>query len=108
MLLTEATRCDVKLADSFRLNPGSIVAIDRAGGYIDYAPEAHLDPAIVQDSVEVLERRTRHRCRLRREARSDSFLAKAPWSDEALLDEVRNHVLLTMQKQGPVVGLDRR
>ena len=35
MLLTEAKRSDVKLADSFRLNPGSIVAIDR--GYIDYA-----------------------------------------------------------------------
>ena len=35
VLLTEARRSDVKLADSFRLNPGSIVAIDR--GYIDYA-----------------------------------------------------------------------
>ena len=35
MLLTEAKRSDVKLADSFRLNPGSIVAMDR--GYIDYA-----------------------------------------------------------------------
>ena len=35
MLITEAKRSDVKLADSFRLNPGSIVAIDR--GYIDYA-----------------------------------------------------------------------
>ena len=35
VLLTEAKRSDVKLADSFRLNPGSIVAIDR--GYIDYA-----------------------------------------------------------------------
>ena len=35
VLLTEANRSDVKLADSFRLNPGSIVAIDR--GYIDYA-----------------------------------------------------------------------
>jgi len=35
VLLTEAKRNDVKLADSFRLNPGSIVAIDR--GYIDYA-----------------------------------------------------------------------
>jgi len=34
VLLTEAKRNDVKLADSFRLNPGSIVAIDR--GYIDY------------------------------------------------------------------------
>ena len=35
VLLTEAKRSDVKLADCFRLNPGSIVAIDR--GYIDYA-----------------------------------------------------------------------
>jgi hypothetical protein len=35
VLLTEARRSDVKLADFFRLNPGSIVAIDR--GYIDYA-----------------------------------------------------------------------
>jgi hypothetical protein len=35
VLLTEAKRSDVKLADSFRLNSGSIVAIDR--GYIDYA-----------------------------------------------------------------------
>jgi Domain of unknown function (DUF4372)/Transposase DDE domain len=35
VLLTEAKRSDVKLADSFVLNPGSMVAIDR--GYIDYA-----------------------------------------------------------------------
>jgi len=35
VLITEAKRNDVKLADSFRLNPGSIVAMDR--GYIDYA-----------------------------------------------------------------------
>ena len=35
MLLTEAKRGDVKLADSFALNPGSIVAMDR--GYTDYA-----------------------------------------------------------------------
>lgn len=35
VLLTEARRSDVKLADSFVLNPGSIVAMDRA--YIDYA-----------------------------------------------------------------------
>ena len=34
VLVTEAKRSDVKLADSFRLNPGSIVAMDR--GYIDY------------------------------------------------------------------------
>jgi hypothetical protein len=35
VLLTEAKRSDVKLADSFTLNPGSIVALDR--GYTDYA-----------------------------------------------------------------------
>ena len=35
VLLTEAKRSDVKLADSFGLNPGSIVAMDR--GYTDYA-----------------------------------------------------------------------
>jgi hypothetical protein len=35
VLVTEAKRSDVKLADSFALNPGSIVAMDR--GYTDYA-----------------------------------------------------------------------
>ena len=35
VLLTQAKRSDVKLADSFALNPGSIVAMDR--GYNDYA-----------------------------------------------------------------------
>ena len=35
VLITEAKRSDVKLADSFALNPGSIVAMDR--GYTDYA-----------------------------------------------------------------------
>ncbi len=35
VVLTEAKRSDVKLADSFTLNPGSIVAMDR--GYNDYA-----------------------------------------------------------------------
>jgi hypothetical protein len=35
VLLTEAKCSDVKLADSFTLNPGSIVAVDR--GYTDYA-----------------------------------------------------------------------
>jgi IS4 transposase len=34
VLINKAKRSDVKLADSFRLNPGSIVAMDR--GYIDY------------------------------------------------------------------------
>jgi SRSO17 transposase len=32
------------------------------------------------------------------------LVAKAPWSDETLLEEVRHHVLPTMQKQGPVVA----
>src|SRR5881397_3668634 len=32
------------------------------------------------------------------------LVAKAPWSDDTLLDEVRNHVLPTMQKQGPVAA----
>src|SRR5258708_13156127 len=32
------------------------------------------------------------------------LVAKAPWSDGILLDEVRNHVLPTMQNQGPVVA----
>jgi SRSO17 transposase len=32
------------------------------------------------------------------------FVAKAPWSDEVLLEQVRNQVLPTMQKQGPVVA----
>ena len=35
MLLTGAKRSDVKLADSFSLNPVSIVTVDR--GYTDYA-----------------------------------------------------------------------
>jgi Transposase DDE domain len=35
VLLTEAKRSDLKLADSFSLNPGSIVTMDR--GYTDYA-----------------------------------------------------------------------
>lgn len=34
MLITEAKRSDVKMADAFPLNPGSIVAMDR--GYNDY------------------------------------------------------------------------
>jgi len=32
------------------------------------------------------------------------LVAKAPWSDETLLDEVRNQVLPTLQKHGPVVA----
>ena len=32
------------------------------------------------------------------------LVAKAPWSDEVLLEQVRNHVAPTMQKQGPVVA----
>src|SRR4051812_17428485 len=31
-------------------------------------------------------------------------VAKAPWSDEALLEQVRNQVLPAMQMQGPVVA----
>ena len=42
VLLTEAKRSDVKMADSFTLNPGSIVAIDR--GYTDLCPVWTLDP----------------------------------------------------------------
>jgi hypothetical protein len=34
VLITEAKRSDVKMADAFTLNPGSIVAMDR--GYSDY------------------------------------------------------------------------
>jgi SRSO17 transposase len=32
------------------------------------------------------------------------LVAKAPWSDDVLLEQVRNHVLPTMRKQGPVVA----
>src|SRR6202162_5539868 len=32
------------------------------------------------------------------------LVAKAPWSDKVLLEQVRNYVLPTMQKQGPVVA----
>jgi SRSO17 transposase len=32
------------------------------------------------------------------------LVAKAPWSDEALLERVRQHVLPTMRRQGPVVA----
>src|SRR6202162_6089091 len=32
------------------------------------------------------------------------LVAKAPWSDEVLLEQVRSYVLPTMQKQGPVVA----
>src|ERR1700756_5575807 len=32
------------------------------------------------------------------------LVAKAPWSDEALLEQVRDYVLPAMQKQGPVVA----
>src|ERR1700691_1494577 len=32
------------------------------------------------------------------------LVAKAPWSDDALLEQVRSHVLPTMQKQGPLVA----
>src|SRR6266540_6128086 len=32
------------------------------------------------------------------------LVAKAPWSDEALLEQVRNHVFPAMKKHGPVVA----
>src|SRR5947208_6813969 len=32
------------------------------------------------------------------------LVAKAPWSDETVLDEVRNHVLPPMRKHGSVVA----
>src|ERR1700689_4767519 len=32
------------------------------------------------------------------------LVAKAPWSDEVLREQVRNYVLPTMQKPGPVVA----
>jgi SRSO17 transposase len=32
------------------------------------------------------------------------LVAKAPWSDEVMLEQVRQHVLPTMQKRGPVVA----
>src|ERR1700731_3288634 len=32
------------------------------------------------------------------------LVAKAPWNDEVLLEQVRNRVLPAMQKQGPVVA----
>jgi SRSO17 transposase len=31
-------------------------------------------------------------------------VAKAPWSDEVVLEQVRNYVLPAMRKQGPVVA----
>ena len=41
VLITEAKRSDVKMADAFTLNPGSIVAMDR--GYNDYGLFLQLD-----------------------------------------------------------------
>src|SRR5512138_3591615 len=32
------------------------------------------------------------------------LVAKAPWSDEDVIEEVRSHVLSAMRKQGPVVA----
>jgi len=32
------------------------------------------------------------------------LVAKAPWDDETVLDEVRNHVLPAMKKHGPIVA----
>ena len=49
---------------------------------------ARLDPASVQPMRQSLHH----------------LVAKAPWSDEALLEQVRNHVLPAMQKHGPLVA----
>jgi SRSO17 transposase len=49
---------------------------------------ARLDPASVQPMRQSLHH----------------LVAKAPWSDEALLEQVRNQVLPAMRKQGPVVA----
>jgi SRSO17 transposase len=49
---------------------------------------ARLDPANVQPMRQCLHH----------------LVAKAPWSDEAMLEQVRGQVLPTMQKQGPVVA----
>jgi SRSO17 transposase len=49
---------------------------------------ARLDPASVQPMRQSLHH----------------LVAKAPWSDEALLEQVREQVLPAMQKQGPVVA----
>jgi SRSO17 transposase len=49
---------------------------------------ARLDPANVQPTRQSLHH----------------LVAKAPWSDEALLEQVRNYVLPAMRKQGPVVA----
>ncbi len=49
---------------------------------------ARLDPASVQPMRQSLHH----------------LVAKAPWSDEALLEQVRHQVLPIMQKQGPVVA----
>jgi SRSO17 transposase len=49
---------------------------------------ARLDPANVQPMRQSLHH----------------LVAKAPWSDEVLLEQIRNRVLPTMQKKGPVVA----
>src|SRR5487761_2357524 len=49
---------------------------------------ARLDPASVQPMRQSLHH----------------LVAKAPWSDEVMLEQVRNYVLPAMQKQGPVVA----
>jgi Domain of unknown function (DUF4372) len=45
VLITEASRSDLKMADAFPLNPGSIVAMDR--GYNDYARSAIGQPRVL-------------------------------------------------------------
>lgn len=49
---------------------------------------ARLDP----ENVQAMRQRLHH------------LVAKAPWSDEALLEQVRSHVLPAMRKHGPVVA----
>lgn len=49
---------------------------------------ARLDP----ENVQAMRQRLHH------------LVAKAPWSDEALLEQARNYALPAMQKQGPVVA----
>jgi SRSO17 transposase len=49
---------------------------------------ARLDP----ENVQPMRQRLHH------------LVAKAPWSDEILLEEVRSRVLPAMQRQGPVVA----
>jgi SRSO17 transposase len=55
-------------------------------------------------SIEPMAARLDHTCVDAMRQSLHHLVAKAPWSDEALLTEVRNQVLPVMQKQGPVVA----